>query len=148
MPRKPLLETPSKTTAGKTIGRPRKEPPEGAAELIKAAAADGFSVVGIAMLMGCDKECLNRWMKEHPDLKQAFEFGREKERQTLHNKLYRDATEGTGKDSIIAAMFLLKARHGYKEGADVGESNARVQIDIRLPGALPPTQYAEVIDNG
>lgn len=147
MPRRPLKQTPTIGNAGGVIGRPRKEPPPEAAKVIQAAAADGFSVPGVAMLLDTTPDVLRRWMNEYPELKHAFDFGREKERQALHNKLYRDATEGTGKDSIIAAIFLLKARHSYKEGAEVGESNSRVQIDIKLPGALSPAVYAEVVEN-
>lgn len=148
MARKPLLDTPTLTAAGKPVGRPRKAPPPDAAQRIQAAAADGFTIPGIAMTLGVNQEALKRWMTEFPELKEAFAFGRETERRTLHNVLYRAATEGTGKDSLIAAMFLLKARHGYKEGEPVGEQNSRVEIEIKLPGVLPPAAYAEVIDNG
>lgn len=147
MPRKPLLDTPTLSATGKTVGRPRKAPPTDAAQRIQAAAADGFTIPGVAMTLGVNQDVLKRWMDEHPELKQAFAFGREMERRTLHNVLYRAATEGTGKDALIAAMFLLKARHGYKEGEPVGEQNGRVQIEIKLPGALPPAAYVEVIEH-
>lgn len=147
MPRKPLLDTPTVTATGKTVGRPRKAPPTDAVQRIQAAAADGFTIPGVAMTLGVNPDVLKRWMDEHDELKQAFAFGREMERRTLHNVLYRAATEGSGKDSLIAAMFLLKARHGYKEGEPVGEQNSRVQIDIKLPGALPPAAYVEVIEH-
>jgi hypothetical protein len=146
MPRKPLLDTPTVTGAGATVGRPRKAAPTNAKAVIQAAAADGFTQIGIAMLMDCNVECLKRWMDADPELKQAFAFGRETERRTLHNVLYRSATEGTGKDALISAMFLLKARHGYVEGQAVESSNARVQIEIKLPGAQSPAQYAEIIN--
>ena len=147
MPRKPLVDKPTLSAAGKPLGRPRKAPPSDAAQRIQAAAADGFTIPGVAMTLGVNTEVLKRWFDEFPEFKQAFEFGRETERRTLHNVLYRAATEGTGKDALIAAMFLLKARHGYKEGEPVGEQNSRVQIDIKLPGALPPTVYAQVIEH-
>lgn len=147
MPRKPLLDTPTLSAAGKPVGRPRKAPPPDAAQRIQAAAADGFTIPGVAMTLGVNTDVLKRWMDEFPEFKQAFAFGREMERRTLHNVLYRAATEGTGKDALIAAMFLLKARHGYKEGEPVGDQNSRVQIEIKLPGALPPAAYAEVIDS-
>ena len=148
MARKPLLDKPTIASKGGTVGRPRKAAPPDAAKVIQAAAADGFTQIGIAMLMGVNVECLRRWMDDDADLKQAFAFGRETERRTLHNKLYRDATEGTGKDSMIAAMFLLKSRHGYKEGEQHDSQNSRVQIEIKLPGALSGEQYEKVIEHG
>ena len=147
MARKPLLEKPTSGSKGGTIGRPRKQPPANAKEIIQDAAAHGFTLIGIAQTLGVSVDCLRRWMDDDPDLRQSFAFGREAERRTLHNKLYRDATEGKGKDSMIAAMFLLKSRHGYKEGSEVDTQSARVQIEIKLPGALAPAQYAEVIDH-
>lgn len=146
MPRKPLKDTPTLTANGRRVGRPRKQPPPDAAGIIKAAAADGFSLVGVAMLLGVDKECLARWLDEDRALKEAFDRGREMERQTLHNKLYRKAVEGDDKDSLIAAMFLLKSRHGYREGAEVADATSRVRIDINLPGALDPGAYAKTIE--
>jgi hypothetical protein len=41
-------------------------------------------------------------------------------------------------------MFLLKARHGYREGDQRDESN-RVSITFNLPGALKADEY-RVID--
>ena len=148
MARKPLLDTPTVTKKGAVTGRPRKMAPPDAKQIIQAAAADGFTQVGIAMLMGCNVECLKRWMDDDPALKEAFAFGRETERRTLHNVLYRSATEGTGKDALISAMFLLKSRHGYKEGEPTDSQNSRVQIEIKLPGALSGEQYEKVIEHG
>lgn len=147
MARAPLVKTPTLTPSGRVVGRPRAEPPKDAAKRIQAAAADDFSIRGVAMALGINHEALTRWFEENPELKQAFDFGREQERHVLHNKLYRVATEGTGKDAIIAAMFLLKSRHGYREGEQEQQSS-RVHIELKLPAALPPAQYAEVIDHG
>lgn len=44
------------------------------------------------------------------------------------------------KGIVIAAMFLLKARHGYREG-DQGETANRVSITFALPGAMKPEQF-------
>lgn len=139
--RRPLLDAPTVSPHGKTIGRPRKQPPTDAAERITALAADGFSVLGVARRMGVNQEVLARWFDEQPALKEAFDVGRENERYALHNMLYRLATEGGDK---IAAMFLLKARHGYREG-DQGEQANRVSINFSLPGALKPEAF--VIDH-
>ena len=129
----------------RTSGKPRKQPPADALEVITAATARGASKRGTAMALGCDMGTLNRWLDESNELKEAFELGREKERQTLHSVLYDCAVGGQGKDSLIAAMFLLKARHGYIEGDKASETN-RVSINFQLPGALPLDQF-QVIEN-
>lgn len=111
-----------------------------AAKAIYACAAGGFSVVGVAQALGTSKDTLGRWLDEYPELKEAFDQGREQERYMLHNKLYRLAME---QDNASAAMFLLKARHGYREG-DQGETANRVSINFTLPGALPMEQFAAI----
>src|SRR5690242_1021292 len=93
-------------------GRPLKMPPANAAERIAALAAKGHSIIGIARGLNTSQDTLYRWMEEDPTLAEALAHGRESERLVLHNVLYRAARKG----NIVAAMFLLKARHGYREG--------------------------------
>jgi hypothetical protein len=77
-------------------------------------------------------------MEEDTELAEAFERGRETERHNLHNKLYRQGMAGLA----IASMFLLKARHGYREGDQSDQSN-RVAITFNLPGAQPLDKFLE-----
>ena len=129
-------------------GRKPKAPPaddafalfDDAADHILALAADGFSMVGVAARMRTSKETLARWFEERPELQAAFDQGREKERWALHNMLYRQAME---KGNASAAMFLLKARHGYREG-DQSENAGRVNVTIALPGAMTLAQFTSI----
>lgn len=127
-----------------TEGRPRKVAPPDAAEKIRNACATGANKRGVAMALGIgDTSILDRWMDEDPTLKQAFDEGRETERKTLHNVLYDCAVSGQGKDSLIACMFLLKARHGYQEGQQESQAN-RVSINFQIPAATPLAQFMTV----
>lgn len=126
-------------------GKPRKEPPPDAADVIRQACATGASKVGVAVALGTCVDVLARWLDEHDDLKEAFTQGREKERQTLHNVLYESAIGGNGKDSLIASMFLLKSRHGYQEGQQEGQAN-RVSVTFNIPAATPLNQFM-VLEN-
>lgn len=119
------------------MAAPRKNPPHNAAEEILTLAATGFSLVGIGAHFRISEETLERWFDDYPALRQAFKAGREKERAALHNVLYTQAVE---KGNIIAAMFLLKSRHGYREG-DQSEAANKVAITFNLPGALTPEQF-------
>lgn len=142
MTRRPLLERPTLTTNGQVIGRSRREPPPDAASLIRDLAADGWSKLGIGAKLGTSDEILRRWLTDHPALAEAFAYGREKERHTLHNRLFRIATESDDeKAASIAAMFLLKARHGYREGELPPDSGARVNVNIVLPAARPLSDF-------
>ena len=122
-------------------GRPRTEVPPDAADQVYHLAADGFSLVGIASRLGTNNKTLAMWFAEDAGLKEAFDQGREQERYQLHNLLYRQATE---QGNIVAAMFLLKSRHGYREGEQPDTAN-RVSVTFNLPGALKPDQY--VVEN-
>jgi hypothetical protein len=132
----------SKRLVPQKTGRPKKEPPPGAADKVKELASEGHSTVGIAERFNVSVDTFNRWTDEDPELKFALDKGREKERYTLHNSLYMAATEG---GNASAAMFLLKSRHGYREG-DQSEQGNRVSITFALPGAMPLNDF-KVIQN-
>lgn len=134
MSSEPLKDT--RTSRGVKIGRPRKAPSADAEKRVEEAASKGASIIGIASYVGVSKTVLNRWLDEQPALKEAIDRGRERERNVLHSKL----TEAAENGNIVAAIFLLKARHGYVEGAQ-GESANRVSITFNLPGALKPEQF-------
>lgn len=118
----------------------RVNPPSNAAAEIETLAATGFSMKGLAAHFRCSVDTIRNWFEKHSALKQAFENGREKERLALHNALYKKAMNGDGP----AAMFLLKSKHGYREGDQKEESN-RVAITFNLPGALKPEQYGSMV---
>ena len=107
---------------------------------IAALASTGFSKQGIARHYCVHLSTFNRWLEEDNVLAEAFAVGREQERQSLHNVLYRLAIDEKDK---VSAMFLLKARHGYKEGDQAEQSN-RVSITFNLPGAMTTEQYKTI----
>jgi hypothetical protein len=51
--------------------------------------------------------------------------------------LYQLAIEDKDK---VSAMFLLKARHGYREGDQQEQAN-KVSVTFNLPGAMTAEQY-------
>ena len=125
------------------IGRPRKEPPPGAAQRVRELSSEGHSILGIANMLGTSADTFRRWCREYPELQEQLELGREKERFALTDLLYRKAMGG----DTVAAMFLLKARHGYKEGEQHEANGSRVNITFQLPGALPLSALP-VIEHG
>ncbi|MCU1250417.1 MAG: hypothetical protein JWQ49_3446 [Edaphobacter sp.] len=103
----------------------KKHPPANAAVEIRSLAADGSTYVGIAKHFKVAKETLNRWLEEDIDLAEAFEQGKDEERYKLHNALSRKALGG----DIVAAMFLLKCRHGYDDKA-AQHTNVNVGVSV------------------
>ena len=122
---------------------PRKNPPSNAAAEIKTLAATGFSKIGIAAHFSVSVDTLDRWLSEDERLKAAMEIGRDSERHALHNSLYKAAIESGDK---VAAMFLLKSRHGYREGDQSDQAN-RVSVVFNIPGALTAEQYKVINGN-
>ncbi len=118
----------------------KKNPPQWCAAETRALAATGHNVRGIAAYFGVSSETFNRWMDEDGEIAEAFSNGRESERMVLHNSLFVAATQ---KGNAVAAMFLLKARHGYREG-DQSEQSNRVQVVFNLPGAMTAEQYKTI----
>jgi hypothetical protein len=110
------------------MGAPRKHPPKDAGETIQRLAAQGFSNIGIAKHFGVSKETVRRWLEEDESLQEAFEMGREVERQALHAAVFRSAMEG--KPANVNAFFILKARFGYVE-ADHRSTNVSVDVKVQ-----------------
>lgn len=117
-------------------GGQRKKPPAKAAALILELASSGYTKKGIAYRLGCKLEVFNRWLSEQEDLQTAFDEGREREHKALFTMVYEKAMAG----DTVSALFLLKTRHGYREGDQSDQAN-RVSINFTLPGALKPEQY-------
>jgi transposase-like protein len=106
---------------------PRKHPTKDAAEVIQRLAASGYAIIGIAKHFNVARETFARWLNEHSTLNEAFDSGREIERQRLHAAVYQSAMEG--KPANVNAFFLLKARHGYVE-ADQRSVNVGVSVEV------------------
>lgn len=120
-------------------GRKPTLPPANAMDQVRALAADGWSIVGIANRMGVDPKTFNLWLEREPMLHDAFALGREEERRTLHNIIYRKAVE---KGDITAAIMLLNGRHGYR--SDQSDQGSRVNVTIALPGAMSLQQFTAI----
>jgi len=127
----------------KVPGRKPTLPPDGAVDQVRALAADGWSVVGIAHRLGVAANTFKQWLEREPALQEAIDLGREEERHVLHNVIYRKAVE---KDDATAAIMLLNSRHGYR--SDLGDQGNRPNVTIVLPGAMSMQQYQQHISKG
>jgi len=107
------------------MAAPRKHPPQGAAEVIKQMASQGHSTTGIAAHFKVVRTTLKRWFEEDESLEEAFEQGKETERQALHALIVQSAV--LNKPANANAMFLLKCRHGYRE---FDSPNTKVDVAI------------------
>lgn len=137
-----MAKPPTLGARGGVVGRPPKPPPVDAAERIEKFAAEGRSVVGVAVSMKTTREILRRWMSEYPELAEAYDRGKERERHELHQILINNARDGEKPN--INAMFILKCRHSYREG-DPGEQAQRISVTFNLPGAMSREDFMKTV---
>ena len=122
------------------MSRVKKMLPKGAFAKITDLASRGFSERDIARSLGVSAGTWTRIKDENPEAQDALDEGRSVEHLALYGKLYEKAMAG----DIVALLFLLKCRHGYRETLDITQTNA-VQIVFQIPAALAPDEYAKLI---
>ncbi|MES9887278.1 MAG: hypothetical protein ABW140_10730 [Candidatus Sedimenticola sp. 6PFRAG1] len=123
------------------MARPKKFIKEGQYKLITEMAARGLREVDIARGLGMAFTTWARIKDEDPKALDALEEGRGIEHEALVGKLFDMAMKG----NVVALLFALKSRHGYREGIAI-EHNSNVRVTFDLPGALSTDQYAKVIE--
>lgn len=94
-------------------------------------ASESASKGAIARRLGMDQKTFRALMEQNPEFRAAYDEGVEAEHQMLVNALKRQLDK-----SPVPAIFLLKTRHGYREG-DQSEQGNRVSVTFNLPGAQP-----------
>lgn len=129
------------TRTKKKLGRPPLKPPANAIEIIAETACRGCSEKSVAFALGVSFDTWLRWREDHPELKQALDKARSVEHDKLVGVLFEKAMAG---DSV-AAMFLLKCRHNYRDGGVTIEDNRSVKIGVMLPASLNAEQYKQII---
>ena len=122
------------------MSRVKKMLPKGAFAKITDLASRGFSERDIARSLGVSAGTWTRIKDENPEAQDALDEGRSVEHLALYGRLYQKAMDG----DIVALLFLLKCRHGYRETLDMTQTNA-VQIVFQIPAALAPDEYAKLI---
>ena len=108
---------------------------------VQELAQRGCTERQIAQALGLSMSTFQKRKKEDQQLTEALALGREVEESALVGALYEQCMKGVS----IACMFLLKARHGYREGFKL-EHEHNVQVAFQLPAALGKEQYNQAID--
>lgn len=124
------------------MATPPSKPPRGTPDKVRRWAADSVPMKVMARRLGVGVPTFKRWMEENERLQAAYDEGVEEEHQSLIASLRSHMAS-----SPTPAIFLLKTRHGYREGDQTGQAN-KVQITFSLPGAATKEQWAQarVID--
>jgi hypothetical protein len=125
------------------MGRPRTKLHAEDYLKIEDLAARGCSHTAIARAIGVDAKTLRLRLKDDPGAAAAYADGKSEEEGHLVAVLRKKADEG----DAVSAMFLLKARHNYRDRGDPDTSSQPgVQVTISLPASLDPAAYARLIE--
>ena len=117
---------------GKSVARPRPQldgfEPHNKAALspdnrlrMQGALLQGYSLAAIAKALGVSTPTLKRLMADDPDLQAEVEAQRSFEETELRDILMELARKG----DTVAAIFLAKARHGWRDRDDARWLGAR-----------------------
>lgn len=109
-------------------------------ERVKGALLEGYSLAAIAKALRVSTPTLKRLMADDPDLQAEVEAQRSFEETELRDILMELARKG----DTVAAIFLAKARHGWR---DRDKSRALRQVEdgkggvLLLPADVPLDQW-------
>ena len=111
------------------MGRPAHKPDPVTRRQVEALAGYGVPEIDIAGVIGIDPKTLRKHYREE------LKYGHVKANAKVAENLFRKAT-GDGRESVIAAIFWMKTRAGWKE-TTVHETEVRHQVVVRMP---PPVR--------
>jgi hypothetical protein len=106
------------------MGRRAHLPDVGQRRQVEALAGYGVPETEIAGVVGIDAKTLRKHYREELD------HGHTKSNARVAENLYRKAT-GDGRESVIAAIFWLKTRAGWKE-TNLHEVSQKAPVKIEL----------------
>ncbi len=140
---------PAAKPAGALITRASRSPtarstvtPAGLAA-IEAMSAEGQDQRTIAKRLGIDHKTLRDIRDRDPAVALAWERGHGDLASELTHILLTHAREG----NIIAAIYLTKARLGWREGTPAeGAGAPSVQVNIQIPPPMSPAEFAAIIE--
>ncbi len=96
-------------------------------QMVEELAARGCHVTTIAAALGMSRDGWMSCRKRQPEVEEAYQRGVARECDALVGNLRVLADKG----NIVANLFLLKTKHGFREG-----DNPQVQVNVDNSGVL------------
>jgi predicted DNA-binding protein (UPF0251 family) len=99
-------------------------------EIIRFYADGGLGLMTIAERIGMTREQFTKAMRRQPEVAEILAQGKANEEFELKECLMNMARRG----NVVAAIFMLKARHGWNDREQQGEQvNQKLQVIINAP---------------
>ncbi|TKD25127.1 hypothetical protein FBT96_03830 [Rhodobacter capsulatus] len=107
-------------------------------KIIEELSARGCHLTTIARALRMSKDALQVCRARQPEVEEAYQRGLASEHDALVSNLRTAANEG----NVVANLFLLKARHGYREGVPL-EINTTVNMGgvLVVPADMTVEEY-------
>jgi len=107
-------------------------------KIIEELSARGCHLTTIARALRMSKDALQACRARQPEVEEAYQRGLATEHDSLVSNLRTAANEG----NVVANLFLLKARHGYREGVPL-EINTTVNMGgvLVVPADMTVEEY-------
>lgn len=93
--------------------------------IIRKMAANGCKLETIAGALGCSHDALEACRRRQPEVQEALDAGR----AVMHDELVDILMQQARAGQFVPAIFLLKSRFGYREGA-------QLEVAVDLGGVL------------
>lgn len=98
-------------------------------QIVKFYAENGLSHTMIGTRLGIKRETFHRCMRDQPEVAEALAAGKGEAEYELQECLMGMARRG----NVIAAIYLTKARHGWRDNDPPPEAKSNLQIVINAP---------------
>lgn len=132
---------PEGATCQEHEGAPHHITPRGL-EIVRFYADGGLGLATICERIGMTREQFSKAMRRQPEVAEILAQGKANEEFELKECLMNMARRG----NVVAAIFMLKARHGWNDREQQGEVvNQKLQIVINAP--LSPEDYKKLQEN-
>ena len=107
-------------------------------KIIEELSARGCHLTTIARALRMSKDALQACRQRQPEVEEAYQRGLATEHDALVSNRRTAANEG----NVVANLFLLKARHGYREGVPL-EINTTVNMGgvLVVPAEMTVEEY-------
>lgn len=122
-------------------GRDRYQVTEYGCKLVEFYACSGLAQTTIAERLGLSTATFSQCIRHQPEVQAALSRGKSDAEYELKDCLMGMARRG----NVIAAIFLLKAQHGWRDNDAPPEARPAVQVVINAP--LTTEQYQQLRDN-
>ncbi len=125
-----------------TSGPPAVVVTDDGLSVIERMAANGNADATIAKALGINRKTLSQIRDRDERVDEAMQTGRAQLADELTDILLTHAREG----NVTAAIYLSKARLGWRDQGPAPQATAATQVNIHIPAAMSDADFQKMIE--